>query len=399
MTQKHSISSPKKFPSKNSTRPTTPVARSETVEDLIQSDEVVSKEDVFKTRTRVIDDRSPAKPGAEAIQRDHSRIPQAREKPSAAAKKDARFLDTLYERARRITTQLDGRDQVFPAAKPTPALEQWGYRSLQEPVAKPMARPAWPDGPLADAPMLVKELSAFTSATYSGPDAAGLLRPSVETTTALQPNGTRAGSSLNGAARSLHLSATRKTQPPTISSAPLSTMTTAQEKEVIEQVALLLQDEMLKSTSEVFMLPEIEAKYLEQFRVDSEKLTMLGDKVDLLSKKMKEISKFIREKIEQEQRLYAPHAVTIQSWWRGVATRNRLRSNGQKVFSCSYLYPTSEKAHRAAVKIQSLWYVLARLMSMLYTQGKELKRLQQEHSQSQQHPVLDLSQIKVRLRR
>ncbi|KAJ3347723.1 hypothetical protein HDU91_006717 [Kappamyces sp. JEL0680] len=285
MTQKHSISSPKKFPSKNSTRPTTPVARSETVEDLIQSDEVVSKEDVFKTRTRVIDDRSPAKPGAEAIQRDHSRIPQAREKPSAAAKKDARFLDTLYERARRITTQLDGRDQVFSAAKPTPALEQWGHRSLQEPVAKPTARPAWPDGPSADAPMLVKELSAFTSATYSGPDAAGLLRPSVETTTALQSNGTRAGSSLNGAARSLHLSATRKTQPPAISSAPLSTMTTAQEKEVIEQVALLLQDEMLKSTSEVFMLPEIEAKYLEQFRVDSEKLTMLGDKVDLLSKK------------------------------------------------------------------------------------------------------------------
>lgn len=71
---------------------------------------------------------------------------------------------------------------------------------------------------------------------------------------------------------------------------------------------------LLKSTSEIFLLPEVEAKYLDQYSIDASHLKQVTSKVDQLSKKIKEISKFIKAKVMEEEQYLTPHALKIQSW-------------------------------------------------------------------------------------
>ena len=87
--------------------------------------------------------------------------------------------------------------------------------------------------------------------------------------------------------------------------------------------------EMLKTSSEIFMLPEIELKYLDQYRVDSMKLRELEQRIDQAEGKTKEITKFINYQILKEEILMTPTIIKIQAWWRGVMERQRLKEQGK----------------------------------------------------------------------
>lgn len=114
-------------------------------------------------------------------------------------------------------------------------------------------------------------------------------------------------------------------------------------------------EEMLKSSSQILLLPEIEAKYLDQYHLDTAQLKQISSKVDQLSKKMKEITKFIKSKIKEEEASLTPYALKIQSWYRGCKCRKYLVANNLPIFNRSRFYPDLQKANAAAVKIQSLW--------------------------------------------
>ena len=114
-------------------------------------------------------------------------------------------------------------------------------------------------------------------------------------------------------------------------------------------------EEMLKSSSQILLLPEIEAKYLDQYHLDTAQLKQISSKVDQLSKKMKEITKFIKSKIKEEEASLTPYALKIQSWYRGCKCRKYLVANNLPIFNRSRFYPDLQKVNAAAVKIQSLW--------------------------------------------
>lgn len=110
---------------------------------------------------------------------------------------------------------------------------------------------------------------------------------------------------------------------------------------------------ILQSSSEIFALPDIEAKLLEQYKIDTNNLTQLNSKVDSLARKIKVIRAYIKERMEEERELYLPHIIKIQAWFRGIRTR---RSLGLPATPSSKVKDTP-KTNNAAKVIQSAWYI------------------------------------------
>jgi hypothetical protein len=153
--------------------------------------------------------------------------------------------------------------------------------------------------------------------------------------------------------------------------------------------------DLLKSTSEIFMLPEIEAKYLEQFMIDSEHLKSLESKYLVLDAKMKEITRFIKSKIKEEDQYYTVYAVKIQSWWRGTCTR-RLLSKGMGKNPASHSLKTN-----AATLIQRFWRSAkarrtgASQKKILTTIHQHTTMIQELTEKLETTSLLDLNHIKV----
>jgi hypothetical protein len=108
--------------------------------------------------------------------------------------------------------------------------------------------------------------------------------------------------------------------------------------------------QMLHSSSQLFLLPEIEAKLLGQYALDTEMLNDLSHKVEALTKKMKEVRLYIKQQLREEQRLLDESATRIQAWYRGVRARTALGIPNKKE-----LFPFTDEAIQAATKIQASW--------------------------------------------
>lgn len=113
-------------------------------------------------------------------------------------------------------------------------------------------------------------------------------------------------------------------------------------------------NKLLKSSSQVFVLPEVEAKYLNQYKLDSDLLLTLTEKVDHLTRKTKDIKRFIRDRIIDEDAERLKYVVAIQAWFRGIKCREYLKTRNHKIFG-RRIYKDMDLANRAAVKIQAIW--------------------------------------------
>jgi hypothetical protein len=86
---------------------------------------------------------------------------------------------------------------------------------------------------------------------------------------------------------------------------------------------------MLRTSSEIFMLPEIELKYLDQYRIDTIKLRELEQRIEYANRNIKKIATFINYQIAKEETLMTPTVVKIQAWWRGTSERKKLLEEGR----------------------------------------------------------------------
>ncbi|KAJ3314864.1 hypothetical protein HDV04_005285 [Boothiomyces sp. JEL0838] len=111
----------------------------------------------------------------------------------------------------------------------------------------------------------------------------------------------------------------------------------------------------IMTTSELLVLPELEIKYLEQYQLHTNYIMNISDKVDYLSKKVKEIKRFINDRVEEEQEALVPQIVKIQALFRGYLCRKKLIESGLPTFKRKRYYPNIAEVYHAAIKIQSLW--------------------------------------------
>jgi hypothetical protein len=110
--------------------------------------------------------------------------------------------------------------------------------------------------------------------------------------------------------------------------------------------------DVLNSSSQAFILPEIEARYLEQYQLDTKRLFSIEKKLDKMNEKLKQVRGFIKEKIRQEELEYLREIVKIQSWFRGIRCRRKLIRDGVQILKIK----ESPLRHSAATKIQAIWY-------------------------------------------
>jgi hypothetical protein len=114
----------------------------------------------------------------------------------------------------------------------------------------------------------------------------------------------------------------------------------------------------LETTTNFMILPDVEARFLSQYKLDTALIIQLKSQVDALSKKMKQVRTFIRERLEEEQALYSIYAIKIQRWYRGERCRRELRAKGI-ILPNSRQMRNPDIEHKAAVIIQAIWlYVL-----------------------------------------
>ncbi|KAJ3275481.1 hypothetical protein HDV01_000308 [Terramyces sp. JEL0728] len=111
----------------------------------------------------------------------------------------------------------------------------------------------------------------------------------------------------------------------------------------------------IMTTSELLVLPELEIKYLEQYQLHTNYIMNINDKVDYLGRKVKEIKKFINDRVEEEQEALIPQIIKIQALFRGYLCRKKLIDNGLPTFKRKRYYPDIEKANKAAFLIQAIW--------------------------------------------
>ncbi|KAJ3320889.1 hypothetical protein HDV06_004785 [Boothiomyces sp. JEL0866] len=141
----------------------------------------------------------------------------------------------------------------------------------------------------------------------------------------------------------------------------------------------------IMATSELLVLPELEIKYLEQYQLHTNYIMNINDKVDYLTRKVREIKKFINDRVEEEQEALVPQIIKIQALFRGYSCRKNLIDNGHPTFKRNRYYPDIVKANQSATRIQTIWrgYSIRKkygsqlqidiLKSLLRKQGQILK--------------------------
>jgi hypothetical protein len=70
---------------------------------------------------------------------------------------------------------------------------------------------------------------------------------------------------------------------------------------------------------------------------------------------MKDITRFIKAKIKEEEAMLTPYIIKIQAWYRGWRCRKYLIAANLPIYNRSRYYPDLQKANIAAIKIQSIW--------------------------------------------
>ena len=103
--------------------------------------------------------------------------------------------------------------------------------------------------------------------------------------------------------------------------------------------------------SDHIKLPESELKIMDEYRLDTELLQHLMNRVEDNAAKMKQVRRYIREQIEAERKILNLSAVKIQAWYRGERCRKDLQKNGL-VLKSKLLREIRCDAVR---KLQSFW--------------------------------------------
>ena len=91
---------------------------------------------------------------------------------------------------------------------------------------------------------------------------------------------------------------------------------------------LFAESTTLYAESDHIKLPERELRIMDEYRLDTELLQHLMNRVEDNAAKMKQVRRYIREQIEAERKILNLSAIKIQAWYRGERCRKDLQKNG-----------------------------------------------------------------------
>eukprot|EP00842_Homolaphlyctis_polyrhiza_P004866 jgi/Hompol1/5380/HPOL_004361-RA len=351
----------------------------------------VPYEEVFRSRPKVIDDRSSSSSSAQSELRSHSALSSSRSPLRAAGNQQ--------QQAKQHTQQL------FQAAVDDDDAVLYHHYPLVAQILKQQQQ--YPDVRIRTAPAPSQPDDGFR------PDQQRRSREARPTDNLR--GGTNGVVAVPAAASDAAFSDKRLSMPaykPTNSAGPAVQPTVADEHTLEPQSRGLAGadpddlSQMLHSSSEMFELRESENRMLDEYKTEILGLSTMSTRIERLHREVRRVSEYFESLIRAEQEQLLPHIVKIQALMRGALVRMELRRQGivfkrweavQIATESDPFEHVSEEERRmldaAATKIQALWrgcmqrwqipaeFRIAVLAGMFRQQAEQMRSLKTELQQ------------------